>query len=249
MVTVARSLDGTGPDERRWRSWQAPAGWPLLPPDPASPLVVAPHPDDEILGAAGLLARAARTGAPAEVVAVTDGEASHPDSVVVTRERLAAIRRRETDEALRRLGAAGRPVHRLGHPDGAVDEDALTVALAGLLHPGRRCVATWRHDGHPDHEAVGRAAARACAATGAVLIEYPVWTWHWAEPADPRVPWAAARALVLTPDERERKRAAIAAFVSQIAPLGPAPADAAILPSHVLARFDRPVEVFFVGAP
>lgn len=40
-------------------------------------------------------------------------------------------------------------------------------------------------------------------------------------------------------------RAAIAAFPSQIAPLGPAPDDAAILPPHVLARFTRPFEMLF----
>jgi LmbE family N-acetylglucosaminyl deacetylase len=66
-------------------------------------------------------------------------------------------------------------VHRLGQPDGGIDEDALAAALEPLLGPGRWCLATWRADGHPDHEAVGRAAARACTATGARLLEYPVW--------------------------------------------------------------------------
>jgi LmbE family N-acetylglucosaminyl deacetylase len=44
---------------------------------------------------------------------------------------------------------------------------------------------------------------------------------------------------------RAAKAAAIAAFRSQIAPLGPAEADAAILPPYVLARFARPFEVVF----
>lgn len=42
------------------------------------------------------------------------------------------------------------------------------------------------------------------------------------------------------------KAAAIAAFESQIAPLGPADADAPILPAHVLAHFSRPFETVFV---
>lgn len=42
------------------------------------------------------------------------------------------------------------------------------------------------------------------------------------------------------------KAAAIAAFESQIAPLGPADADAPILPAHVLAHFTRPFETVFV---
>ncbi|MBL7255521.1 PIG-L family deacetylase [Actinoplanes sp. LDG1-01] len=218
------------------------AEWPELPLGEAgTPLIVAPHPDDEILGVAGLMATLGR----AELVAVTDGEASHPGSTVHTQAELALIRRAETDEALRRLGLADAVVHRPGQPDGKIDEEALTEVLTGLLSPGRWCLATWREDGHPDHEAVGRAAARACEATGAVLLEYPIWTWHWSAPEDPRVPWDRAFRVPLARNVRDAKQAAIEAFPSQIAPLGPEPADAAILPPHVLARFARPFEVIF----
>ena len=44
----------------------------------SSAIVVAPHPDDEILGAAGLLQVLAGRGVPVQVCAVTDGEASIP---------------------------------------------------------------------------------------------------------------------------------------------------------------------------
>lgn len=239
MVTA---IEGTGTDDARWRSWPAVMQWPALTIDPPEPpLVVAPHPDDEVLGVGGLLAicRAA------EVMAVTDGEASHPDSTVHTPAQLAALRRDETTEALRRLGLTGTPVRHLGQPDGGIDEDAVTAALIARLTPGRWCLATWRGDGHPDHEAVGRAAAAACAATGARLLEYPVWAWHWAEPGDDRVPWARAHRIDLPAPARLAKEAAIQAFPSQIADLGPEPADAAILPAHVLARFRRPFEVVF----
>jgi hypothetical protein len=59
------------------------------------------------------------------------------------------------------------------------------------------------------------------------------------------VPWHRARRIDLPPAARTAKAAAIAAFPSQTAPLGPAAADAAILPPHVLARFARPFEVVF----
>ncbi|GAB2587496.1 acetylglucosaminylphosphatidylinositol deacetylase [Paractinoplanes abujensis] len=231
-----------GTPEEDWRAWPATAAWPELPLAGAgTPLVVAPHPDDEILGVAGLMATLGR----AELVAVTDGEASHPGSTVHTQAELAAIRRAETDEALRRLGLGDARVHRLGQPDGKIEEGPLTEILTGLLAPGRWCLATWREDGHPDHEAVGRAAARACEATGAVLLEYPIWTWHWAAPGDARVPWDRCLRIDLDEMASAAKAAAIAAFPSQIAPLGPDPADAAILPPHVLARFARPYEAVF----
>jgi LmbE family N-acetylglucosaminyl deacetylase len=239
---VKRIVVAEGTPEGRWRGWAAPAAWPALDVDATDPpVVVAPHPDDEVLGVAGLMAVLGR----AEVVAVTDGEASHPDSVVHTAAELASIRRAETAEALARLGLADPPVHRLGQPDGGIDEDAVAAALTGLLAPGRWCLATWRGDGHPDHEAVGRAAARACRATGARLLEYPVWTWHWAVPDDPGVPWHRARRIDLNPAAVAAKAAAVAAFTSQISPLGPAPADAAVLPPHVLERFARPYETVF----
>ncbi|MEU4243350.1 PIG-L family deacetylase [Actinoplanes sp. NPDC026619] len=238
---MVRPIAGDGTGEGAWRAWPAMEHWPALvlePPGP--PLVVAPHPDDEILGVAGLMAV---LGA-ADVAAVTDGEASHPGSFVHTREELAAMRRAETAEALRRLRIDG-TVYRLGHPDGGIDEDVLAGELAKLLTPGRWCFTTWRGDGHPDHETAGRAAARACAETGARLFEYPIWAWHWAYPDDPDVPWQRARRVDLPPAAQAAKAAAIAAFPSQIEPLGPAEADAAILPPHVLARFARPFEVIF----
>jgi LmbE family N-acetylglucosaminyl deacetylase len=240
---VVTEIAGRGTPEEVWHQWPEPHRWPVLELDAAEPpLVVAPHPDDEILGVAGLMAL---IGA-ADVVAVTDGEASHPQSTVYSREKLAARRREETDAALTQLGLEPVLVHRLGQPDGGIDEAALTAALRPLLWPGRWCCATWRHDGHPDHEAVGRAAAAACAQTGARLLEYPVWMWHWARPGDERVPWARARRVDLAHAVHLKKKAAIEEFRSQTEPLGPAPADAPILPPWVLARFLRPFETVLV---
>ena len=239
---MVRPIVGAGTPEREWRAWTAIAAWPALPLDPTGPpLVVAPHPDDEILGVAGLMA----TLGAADLAAVTDGEASHPGSTVHTRTELAAIRRDETAAAMRELGLGKSQVHRLGHPDGGIDEERLGKELAGLLTPGRWCLATWRGDGHPDHEAVGRAAARACRATGARLLEYPIWAWHWSYPNDRDVPWNRAHRIDLSPAARAAKAAALAAFPSQTRALGPAPEDAPILPPHVLERFERPFEVVF----
>jgi len=249
VTGVVTAILGQGTAEARWQQWGRLGTLPRVLAADLGPdlLVVAPHPDDEVLGAGGLLALAG-----GEVVAVTDGEASHPQSDAVDRADLVAARRAETAAALGLLGRGATAVHRLAHPDGAVEEDRLADELTALLSRpasvgarGWTCVATWRGDGHPDHEAVGRAAARACGRTGARLVEYPVWMWHWAAPGDDRVPWDRAVGLPLPRVVRDRKRAATAAFVSQVQPLGPDPADAAILPPHVLDRFDRDQEVFF----
>jgi len=106
-----------------------------------------------------------------------------------------------------------------------------------LLARATHCFAPWEFDGHPDHDATGRAAAIACARTETALVRYPVWAWHWAMPED--LPWADARRIPLDDAALAAKLEAIAAYHSQIAPLAGAPV---VLPPDVLARFRRPFE-------
>jgi hypothetical protein len=68
-------------------------------------------------------------------------------------------------------------------------------------------LAHWQHDGHADHDAVGRAAAVVCHAYRARLVEYLVTSWSSADLHD--VPWGRARQLPLTPLLHLRKLYAI----------------------------------------
>jgi LmbE family N-acetylglucosaminyl deacetylase len=144
-----------------------------FPPDKPA-LIIAPHPDDETLGAGGLIASHRQRGIPVTVVAVTDGEAAY-----VAANGLAETRRREQDEAVRALGV-DRPIHRLALPDSAVaaHETELECLLAPLVKPDMLVLAPWLHDFHPDHEACGRAAQKVCESAGAELVFYLFWTWH-----------------------------------------------------------------------
>jgi LmbE family N-acetylglucosaminyl deacetylase len=242
---VVIEIAGAGTGEDEWAPFLAGLDLPSFTPAPLGTsglVVVSPHPDDEILGLGGLLSMLDRR---ITLVAVTDGEASHPGSTVYRPQQLAQLRRGETRAALARLGVEADIVY-CGQPDGGIDEDALVDELGRQLTADHWCFVSWRGDGHPDHEVVGRAAGRAVAAAGSRLVEYPIWAWHWAGPGDPRVPWQRARSIALTPETTRAKEAAIATFRTQIHPLGPDPADAAVLPPHVLARFRRPFEVVFV---
>lgn len=206
-------------------------------------VVVAPHPDDEILGAGGLIRALALAGTRVEVWAVTDGEKCFGPLAAGPARALARRRAEETREALRRLGVAGVPLRRLGVADGEVLASADDVAseIAAALGPGDLCVATWRGDGHPDHEAVGLAAADAAARSGCALLEYPVWAWYWADPDSPSLPRRSARVLRLDRLAAAAKRRAISAFASQLGagPQGQAP----VLPAAVVGYFRRPGEV------
>ncbi|HMG61691.1 MAG TPA: PIG-L family deacetylase, partial [Streptosporangiaceae bacterium] len=82
-------------------------------------------------------------------------------------------------------------------------------------------------------------------ATGRVLF-YPVWMWHWARPADPRVPWRRAERVLLPAGARARKQAAIRCFASQLADRGDGAGP--VLTEEFAAHFDRGHEVLFPAA-
>lgn len=208
-------------------------------------VVIAPHPDDEILCGGGLLLRHRRAGGELAVVCVSDGEASHPDDPRWTETRLAGARRIESRRGLARLGIDDSAVTRLSLPDGRIEaNDALLrQALTWLLRPHDVVLTTWRHDGHPDHESTARAAAAVCEIKGCRLLEAPVWMWHWAVPGDARVPWPTLRAFKLDRDERELKQAALAEHASQLADrvAGAGP----VLGASIVERAARGVEHVF----
>lgn len=247
-------LTGLGTPETEWQAWPdltelselALPGAPGGPPPPDRVVLVAPHPDDEVFGAGGTAAMLVTAGAEVVIVAVTGGEASHPDSPTVTPGQLLHRRRAERAAALGHLGLAESRLVSCAVADGGVEActDQLTDTLAGLCSERSWCLAPWLRDGHPDHDATGRAAAAAAARTGAHLLSYLVWTWHWAHPTDAWVPWANACRVTLPQRIQQAKLAAAGEFVSQVAPLSAHPGDRAVLPPPVLRRLTRGFEVF-----
>lgn len=209
-------------------------------------VVVAAHPDDETLGAAGLIAQAADLGWSVEVVVATRGEASHPHSPTHSPQRLAELRSREVRRAVARLAPSAR-VHLLELPDSdlAGHTDRLVEQLVDVIGDGAEVllVAPWEQDRHADHEAAGRAARTAAGRTDADLLGYPVWLWHWGAAAD--LPRTELLRLDLNDRARHAKRAALDCHVTQHRPLSPANGDEQLLPQALLDLADRPFEVFF----
>jgi LmbE family N-acetylglucosaminyl deacetylase len=210
--------------------WMPPAG-PLL--------VVVPHPDDETLGAGGLIATHQRRDDAHEitVVCVTDGENAyeHDDRAV-----LAAVRQAEQEAAVTRLGVSPEHMLRLRMVDSDVSAGELELAarLAELATPETTIVAPWEHDFHPDHEACGRAAALAAQSSGATLVSYFFWTWHRGVPGD-----LAGLKLVKFPlneDLLQTKLEALREHASQLAHGDGEP----ILPERLLGPVMRGFEVF-----
>lgn len=198
-------------------------------------LVVAPHPDDETLGAGGLIASFRASGHLVTVVAVTDG-----DRAFSNYPRLAEIRVEEQERALARLGVSSDHIVRLGLPDSAVAsrEEDLRAQLTTLLSSNIHVVAPWSGDFHPDHEACGRAAAGAVAQTGARLSWYFFWTWHWGTPAS--LQGLNLKRFPLDERNRRAKAEALRCHQSQLQIFN----GEQILPENLLAPAYRPFEIF-----
>ena len=215
---AARPIAGGGTPAADWTAWRRPFPVWSLHNCPAL-LLVAAHPDDETLGFGATAATLASRGVDVQVVSVSDGGRAYPDSSPLERTWLERTRRSELLRATIHLGLKS-PIS-LGLPDGKLGDYEIGLAeklseVLSQLPPGAWCAATWRGDGHPDHEAVGRAAAVAAARAGAKLLEYPVWMWHWARPGDAAVPWHRMARLAPDPAAVARKQLAAQEFRSQL---------------------------------
>nr|WP_277923967.1 PIG-L family deacetylase [Sphingomonas hankookensis] len=201
-------------------------------------LVIAPHPDDETIGAHTLMMRLRRRGVTVRVMIVSDGAGSHRGSARWPTRRLVRERQRESRRVLRRIGIGAGDVRFLGLSDGALYEHAGAVhravarAVRGLPRPAMVLTPSLLDD-HPDHRVVAAAAARRQA--GVRWRTYPVW------PAGQRLP--GARPIQLSGQERLMKRHAIRSYRTQTGRITDDPAGFA-LTARQIAAFSRPQEVF-----
>lgn len=220
----------------------------LVPPHSRA-VVLSPHPDDEILGTGGILQLLARSKRSLMLVSITNGSASHPESDYWTTERLSIIRPQESAEALRRMGLYMNGLQWVhgGFPDGDVTsrQSDLKAFLRTYLRPTDVVFTPWRGDGHSDHEAVADAALSVGQELGAAVYEVPIWTWNWASPEDPRIPWERAYKVHLDRWTQARKRHAIQAFTSQLEP-DPVSGNPPPLHPATLERLQQAFEVVFL---
>ena len=149
-------------------------------------LVIAPHADDETLGAGALIHQAAEVGRLAGVVILTDGAGSHDHPDAASRARLVRTRRLEAERAVRRLaGTAAAPPVFLDWPDaqpassGSMVFEATARRLAALCRERRvdAIAVTGPDDPHCDHQAAAQLARRAAAMARrpVAVFDYVVW--------------------------------------------------------------------------
>jgi LmbE family N-acetylglucosaminyl deacetylase len=144
---------------------------------PSSPrvLAIAPHPDDETIGAGGSLALHRLMGDPVEVAVVTDGRRSKAAGTSL--EERGDTRRREAERAIARLGVED--FTWMGHAEWEWDLDRVSAEIRQIV---QRCspaviYAPCRVDGHPEHVRVAQALSRALdGSTKPVVRAYQIHT-------------------------------------------------------------------------
>ncbi len=89
-------------------------------------LILAPHPDDETLGCAGIIQRAVKSGAPVKIAYLTNGEFNQLANIVYEKKltlrqkefvTMGEVRSREARKAMRLLGVPEQDLIFLGYPD------------------------------------------------------------------------------------------------------------------------------------
>jgi len=180
-------------------------------------LIIAPHPDDDVIACAGLLMHAEA----ARILFVTDGERNPwPQRVKLRklfigdrdREAWAAMRRRETLESLARLGIEGSCARFLGFPDQRLmslarrGERAPSIAIADEIRDfaPTLIVSPSTFDAHYDHRAIAWYAHQ-------VARELVTYVVHGNAPQS-----RLQLTVELTPEEQAKKREAIQCHESQL---------------------------------
>jgi LmbE family N-acetylglucosaminyl deacetylase len=238
VSTVSRSIidpSRPGTEDSAWqRALANVPDW--IPPD-GPLLIVSPHPDDEVLGAGGLIHTWKILGRSVTVVSLTDGEAAYPQY-----RRLGQIRREELKEALQVLSEHPVLVVRLGIPDGRVADygSKLRSAVFSLLDPNTTVLAPYEQDGHPDHDAAGRVCTELAHVHGFTLARYPIWAWRHADP--PGMRRARWGKFNLSGTAQAAKAEALQCFSSQLFPYKRPP----MVPDHAMAYYSRPYEAFLL---
>lgn len=212
-------------------------------------LILAPHPDDESLGAGGLIQRALRAGAKVRVVFATDGDNNPWPQRFVERKlkirrqdraRWGRRRRKEALAAMARLGLAANCARFLALPDQGItqlllkaDEPTLSAITAEITEwRPTLLVAPSNTDAHPDHSAFF------------VLVQLAIGRLKKEQPAPrvlryivhaPRSHAARGRiTLHLRNEEIEAKREAILCHESQM-----------VLSRKRFTRYANETEIFF----
>ena len=188
---------------------------------PGKVLIVAPHPDDEVLGCSGLIQRLLRDGKQVDVVILSGGGKSHAGCCKIDESTLIESRRNLSRKAAEILGLPLEHLHFLDYPDGCIAFDCSETErlkeLIDTLQPDAIFV-PHKGEGWSDHLEAGQIVRKLAGETSGVsFYEYCVWFWYynvW------NIDRKNAFVLTMSKEELSHKNEAINAYVQPKAPCG-----------------------------
>ena len=183
-------------------------------------IIIAPHPDDEVIGCAGLMQALVERGTPPHVIILTGGEGSHRGCCDTSAEEIIAARHQLTLKAAATLGLPESHIHCLHYPDGGValehSETEKLQALLSELAP-QSVFVPHRGEGWSDHLQAAEIVKHLLKGQDASIYEYCVWMWYynvWC------LDYRNARVLPMSRAQHMRKLQAIDEYVTPQAPCG-----------------------------
>jgi len=218
-------------------------------------LIIAPHPDDEALGCAGLIQYLLEQYTPVFVCFVTSGDASHPNSKKYPGKILAKLRENEARKSCEILGVQSSNISFLKQPDSLLnrldraEQQKLIGKLVTLLETNKisSLVVPWRRDPHADHKMSYMFGKEAVSKVNreVQLAEYPIWLWKNSRQED----WPLKEELEIfrldIENKLPKKREAILAHLSQTSKLIQDDPHGFILTEDLLEPFLVPYEFYF----
>lgn len=208
-------------------------------------VIVAPHPDDEVIGCGGLIRRLIEKGTTPYVIVMTGGGASHKTCCQTPEEVIITERRKLTHKALGILGLPEDHIIELDFTDGSIgtglkeNKDTRLGGVWSQVNPDHIFVPHWG-EGWKDHINTAK-LVKENIPDKTVVWEYCVWMWYYN--VWKGLDWSNSYELKLSEKEFRLKQEAMDAYLLPKAPCGKP--WSGLLPKIFVNAHKAPIELYF----
>lgn len=188
-------------------------------------LIIAPHPDDEVLGCGGLIVRQIENGEKVSVIILTAGEASHGGCCTINPEVLKQERIKLSKNAAKIAKLSLDNLYLMNFADGCItlnDRENIDKLkkLIEEINPDAIFV-TNMFEKWNDHLNSARIVKELIIQKKIDLYHYCVWIWYYMPLRKIfKINWREARIITLSTHEIEMKEKMITCYMEPKAPCG-----------------------------
>jgi LmbE family N-acetylglucosaminyl deacetylase len=192
---------------------------------PNSALIIAPHPDDEVFGCAGLMQQLLQQKKQVTVVILTGGEGAYNETLI-DKKALAAERRKLTLEAVKILGLSSENIYFLDWEDGQIKNATNKINELECIIEHSQSDAIFVPnliEGWPDHIYTSKIVQQLIKKQQKTmtLCYYCVWLWYSMPYSKiTSINWTKSFLISMNKKEHERKLWAINAYIKPLTPFG-----------------------------